>query len=381
MMQSQGCILVIDDEVGIREACKTVLETQGYTVGMASTGQEGLERFREGTFDLVLLDVMMPDMRGIDLLDPIHEKDPEVVIIVFSGYATVQLAVEAVKAGAYDFIAKPFTPDVLLASVSQGLERRRLSLEAKRLQSVEQEAADLAREKEELERLDRFKTTFMLTVAHELRSPLTALTSFLTALLEGYIPPEERELALRQTAARAHELLDLVNDLLKLAAVKSEEALRRREVVSLAESLERVFSVLQAQADEKEVACALEIRQRPLVEADPGQMAQLWSNLISNAIRYTRPGGQVTVTLEERDGWAIGVVEDTGIGIAPKEQAEIFEEFFRASSAKEMEPHGTGLGLPLVKRVVEGHGGTIAVESEPGRGSRFTVSLPTPGEG
>jgi two-component system sensor histidine kinase/response regulator len=375
-METQGRILVIDDELGIREGCRRALEPEGYTVELATTGQEGLRRLREQPFDLVLLDVVMPDVRGVDLLDPIHEQDPDTVCIIITGYATVELAVQAIKAGAYDFLSKPFTSDLLLMAVHQGLERRKLSLEAKRLEILEQEAAELTRAKEELERLDRFKTTFMLTVAHELRAPLTALQSFLIAIQQGYIPPDQQEQILQRAVERAQELLDMVNDLLKLAAIKGEE-MGKRELLSLAEVLEKVFALLKVQADAKGVTCTLEIRQRPMVKAHLDQMTQLWTNLISNAIRYTPPDGQITIILEERDGWATGVVQDTGIGIAPEDQDRIFEEFYRTPQAKEIEPHGTGLGLPLVKRIVDGHGGTIEVKSELGRGSQFTFRLPT----
>jgi two-component system sensor histidine kinase/response regulator len=375
-MENQGCILVIDDELGIREGCRRALEPEGYTVETATTGQEGLDRLREQPFDLVLLDVVMPDVRGVDLLDPIHEQDPDIVCIIITGYATVELAVQAIKAGAYDFLSKPFTSDLLLMNVQQGLERRRLSLEAKRLEILEQEAAELTRAKEELERLDRFKTTFMLTVAHELRAPLTALQSFLIAIQQGYIPPDQQEQTLQRAVERAQELLDMVNDLLKLAAVKGEET-GERELLSLAEVVDKVFSLLRAQADAKGITCTLEIRQRPMVKAHPDQMTQLWTNLISNAIRYTPPDGRITIILEERDNWAVGVVKDTGIGIAPEDQDRIFEEFYRTPQAKETEPHGTGLGLPLVKRIVDGHGGTIEVTSELGQGSQFTFRLPT----
>jgi signal transduction histidine kinase len=376
MVEAQGRILVIDDEPGIRAACRRVLEPEGYAVETAASGQEGLHYIRQGTFDLILLDVVMPDLQGIDLLGPIHGKDPDTVCVIITGYATVELAVQAIKAGAYDFLSKPFTSDLLLMTVRQGLERRRLSLEAKRLQALEQEAAELARAKEELERLDRFKTTFMLTVAHELRAPLTALQSFLIAIREGYISPDQQEEILQRAIERGQELLELVDDLLKLAAVKGEQEIEKRQTLSLADALERIFPLLKAQADEKEVACTLDIRQRPSVKAHPHHMAQLWANLLSNAIKYTPPGGRVTVILEEKDGWAIGAVEDTGIGIAPEDHVRIFEEFYRTPQAKEIEPRGTGLGLPLVKRTVEGHGGTIEVESCLGQGSRFTFRLP-----
>ncbi len=377
MAEAKGAILVIDDELGIREGCRRVLEPEGYAVDTAATGQEGLGKALAGPFDLVLVDVVLPDMRGIDLLGPIQEKDPDMVCIIITGYATVELAVQAIKAGAYDFLSKPFSSDMLLMAIRQGLERRRLALEAKRVQALEREAAELARAKEELERLDRFKTTFMLTVTHELRAPLTALQSFLLTLLKGYIPPDQQQPVLQQAVGRSQELLDLVDDLLKLAAVKSEQEVKKREVLSLADPLEKVFPLFKAQADEKGLTPTLEVRQRPLVKADPDQMGQLWTNLISNAIKYTPSGGQIRVVLEEKEGWAMGMVEDTGIGIAPQDQAHIFEEFYRTRQAKEMEPRGTGLGLPLVKRIVEGHGGTIEVQSALGQGSRFTFRLPT----
>ncbi len=375
-MEAKGNILVIDDELGIREGCQRALEPQGFTVETAATIQEGLRKIQEGDFDLVLLDVMMPDGRGIDLLAPIHEKDPDIVSVIITGYATVELAVEAIKQGAYDFISKPFTSDLLLMAVNQGLEKRRLSLEAKRLQAIEREAAELARAKEEMERLDRFKTAFTLTVAHELRAPITALQSFLLAMLKGYVPSDQQQEILQRAIERAQELLDLVDDLLNLAAAREELTPPKRKVLSLADALEKVVSLLQAQAEEKGMTFTVEVRQRPLVEANPAQMGQLWTNLISNGVKYTPTGGQVTVILEEKDGWAIGTVEDTGIGITPEDQAKIFEEFYRTPQAKEMEHRGTGLGLPLVKRIVEGHGGTIEVKSVLGRGSRFTFRLP-----
>jgi two-component system sensor histidine kinase/response regulator len=376
MTESLGRILIIDDELGIREGCRRTLEPEGYTVDTASTGHEGLRRVKEEPFDLVLLDVVMPDVRGIELLGPIHEQDPEIVCVIVTGYATVELAVQAIKAGAYDFLSKPFSSDLLLLAVRQGLERRQLSREAKRLQALEHEAAELARAKKELERLDRFKTTFMLTVAHELRAPLTALQSFLNTIQEGYVPPDQQEAILARANERAQELLDMVDDLLRLAAVKEEEEIARQETLSLADIVEKIFPLLKAQADKKGIACALEIRHRPLVDADRDQMTQVWTNLISNGIKYTPPGGQVTVTLEEQKGWAVGTVADTGIGIALEDQTRIFEEFYRTPQAKQSEPRGTGLGLALVKRIVQRYGGVIEVTSELGTGSRFTFRLP-----
>ena len=151
-MDTRAKILVIDDEKGIREGCGRALEPQGFEVSKAATLQEGLEWVQRQNFDLVLLDVMLPDGRGVTLLEPIHAQDPDTVCIIITGYATVELAVEAIKLGAYDFIAKPFTADQLLLTVNQGVEKRQLSLEAKRLGQIEQQAAELARAKADIDR-------------------------------------------------------------------------------------------------------------------------------------------------------------------------------------------------------------------------------------
>ena len=310
--------------LGIREGCRRVLEPEDYLVETAATGDEGKRKFQEKPFDLVLLDVMMPDVHGIDLLAPIHEQDADTVCIIITGYATIELATRAIKAGAYDFVSKPFTADVLLMTVRQGLERRQLSLEAKRLQAFEQEAAELSRAKQELERMDQFKTLFTLTVAHELRAPITAIHSFLLSFLKGYIPPEQEKQFVQRAVERSRELLNMVDDLLNLAAVTREQELNRRQNLNLADVLEKVLALLKAYADEKRITCVLDIRQCPWVKAQPDQMSQLWTNLISNAIKYTCPGGRVKITLEEQEGWAVGTVEDTGIGIAVEDQDKIF---------------------------------------------------------
>lgn len=375
-MDTPARILVVDDEVGIQEECRRVLVPQGFEVDMAENSPMGLRKLRESRYDVLLLDIMMPGMSSIEVLRQARQIDPDLICIIITGYATVELAIQAVREGAHDFIVKPFSADLLLQVLQRELERRALRKEAERVRALEEQARELARAKEELERLDRFKTTFMLTVAHELRAPLTALQSFLLAVLKGYIPPEEQQEVLGRAVQRVQELLDLVDDLLKLAAAKSEKGLEKREPVSLADVLEKVAPLFQKEAEAKGLAWAVEIGARPMVWADPDQMAQVWSNLISNAVKYTPKGGRVRVALEERDGWAIGTVEDSGIGIPSQDLGRIFEEFYRTPQAKEVAPHGTGLGLPLVKQILEAHGGSITVESEVGRGSRFVFRLP-----
>jgi two-component system sensor histidine kinase/response regulator len=376
MDESKAKILVIDDEEGIRRGCMRALEPAGYHVEAVGSIAEGRQCLDRGQFDLLLLDVMLPDGKGIELLPYIKKLDSELVVIVITGFATVELAVQAIRQGAYDFIAKPFTPEVLQVTVEQGLEKRRLSLDAKRLQRLEREAQELAREKEEMERLNEFKTSFTLMVAHELRAPVSALLSFLRTMRKGYVSPEKQDEILDRSIDRAEELLALVNDLLSLAAARQLSSTAEPEPIDVCAILEEIALLLKSQADEKNISLELELNNKPTLRGHPDQIGQLWMNLISNAIKYTPEEGTVRIKVETENGWVVGSVEDTGIGIEPELMAKIFEDFYRTPRAKTFNRLGTGLGLTLVKQIVDRHGGRIEVQSAPGEGSRFTFRIP-----
>ena len=382
-MELKAKILIVDDEEGIQKGCRRVLAEHGFHLEAASTIKEGLQKFQDSSFDLVLLDVMLPDGKGIDIIPRLHERDPDLVCVVMTGYATVELAVEAMKAGAYNFITKPFSADLLLLSVNQGLEKRQLSRDVKRLKSFEHEVSQLwSLAKGELDGFDQLNKDFIgpaafrLTIAHEFRAPITALLSFLILLRKGYVPADQQDKIIDSAIERAQDLLDLVDDLMNLTTAKEELSPENRKLHHLSEDLEKVVPTLKAQAQEKGLQFSMEIKNRPLMETNPMLMDQLWTNLISNAIKYTLPGGSVQVHLEEQEGWAIGSVADTGIGMSPSEQALIFHEFYRAPRAKEMERHGSGLGLSFVKRIIEGYNGTLDVRSEVDQGSCIQFRLP-----
>ncbi len=182
-MNASARILIVDDELGIRLGCRKVLEPLGYEVVQAETIQAGLACVEETVFDVALIDVMLPDGRGIDLVEPIHARDADTVCIIITGYATIELAVQAIKQGAYDFLAKPFDADVLDLTVRQAMEKRSLAIDARRSQALEAELEETQRDKAQLLRLDQFKTQFMWTMAHELRAPLSAAQSLLRTLL------------------------------------------------------------------------------------------------------------------------------------------------------------------------------------------------------
>lgn len=365
-------ILVVDDETGIREGCRRVLEPLGYVIETATSLRQGQEKLTEQLFELVLLDVMLPDGQGIDLLAHIQARDPNTVCVIITGYATVDLAVRAIRQGAYDFISKPFTADILQLTVEQGLEHRRLSLETSRLQEVEQKAQELAR-------LDRFKNEFILTITHELRSPVGGAQSLLRALLHNQAGAlnEQQQTILERVSARMDTLMSLINDLLDLAAARSVTPREELETLDVRPQLERILARFQTEAESGRVDLTAHLAQIPgQVHANHDGLEKILTNLIGNAIKYTPAGGRVRVSLHEADHHLCITVQDTGIGIPQEALAQLGEEFFRAPNAKHTGIPGTGLGLSIVRRLVEHFGGRLEVESTLGLGSTFRVFLP-----
>jgi signal transduction histidine kinase len=376
----KGAILVVDDELGIRRGCQRVLEPEGYGVQTAASLQEAQQKIQAQSFDLVLLDIMMPDGRGMDLLDPIQEQDPETVIIIITGYATIELAVEAIKGGAYNFIAKPFTPDQLLITVGQGMEKRALSLEARRLQAIEQEAEALAQAQEEMERLSEFKSHFTFIVAHELRSPVGGAQSLLRALTQGKagdLTPKQQEI-LQRVETRLDQLMALINDLLDLAASKTMSAEEPLRPISVQQILHESVERMTIDAESKQIKLQHEFPEEEiLVQATEHGLARIFNNLLSNAIKYTPAGGEVHVRIvvESPDRVAV-TVRDTGIGIPAAALPRLGEEFFRAENARYSAHVGTGLGLSIVRQMVDSFAGSLSIESVEGQGSTFKVIFP-----
>ena len=382
-MDTSVRILVVDDELGIREGCRRALTPHSFEVDTAENGPMGLRKLREGRFDVLLLDAMMPGMSGLEVWQQAQQLDPDLICIIITGYATVELAVQATREGAHDFIAKPFTSELLLQVINRQLERRQLRREVERVQALQEEARELARAKAELEKLETIEGRFMLNMVHILRAPVAVLQNSIQLIRKGYVPPEEQPALLERAEQRAGELLTTLDDLLLLAYLKESVGLTKAETVSIADVLEEVLTTLKGQADQRGVSVSLKVDDRPHVVANADYIKTLWTHLLSNAIRYTSEGGQVTVSLraDREQGQVIGAVSDTGIGVATEDISRIFEEFYRTEEAKAMQESGTGLGLPIVQQVVEKYGGTVEVESVVGQGSTFRFTLPLTDQG
>ncbi len=379
-MSEKGRVLVVDDEAGIREGCRRVLSSNGYEVDLAPTGREALTLVQEQSYDVVLLDVRMPDVRGTELIKPIHDRDADCVCIVITGYATVELAVKAIKEGAYDFVNKPFTAEDLVQAVDHGMERRRQSLDAKRCLQAEAETERLVADKARMEEIDRAKMAFVRMVTHELRAPVAAIQSYLRLILDGYVPAERQPEILARAEMRAREQLDLISDLLELSRIQDARVRDKSSLANLGDILHDVAQQFEGQAREKnqkldvQISCSL-----PPVEVLAEQFKSVWTNLISNALKYTPAGGKITVSLRCTPDSVVGSVADTGIGISAADQEHLFDEFFRSEIAKAFNEQGTGLGLAIVRHIVEHAGGRIWVQSEEGKGATFTFVIPVAG--
>jgi signal transduction histidine kinase len=369
--ETGASILVIDDEAGMREGCRRALLPAGYHVDTVPDLATARDRIEGNGYDLYLIDVMLPDGSGLDLVPTILKHDGNAICIIITGFGSIEMAVEAVRRGAYDFLSKPFTSDELLVSVSQGLERRRLK-------RIEAQAADLAQAKAELERLDEVKSQLMLKVAHELRAPVAAVQSYLNLILAGYVSGNEVKSTLSRVQVRLQEMLDLIADLLELARLKQAQDQVQKDASpqDMAAVLQEVSGLLREQARQKKQSFDVDILDHPTITANREHLKQIWMNLISNAIKYTPEGGRISVRLEADDGQLVGTVADSGIGIAEDDLPRLFQEFFRTDQAKASGEIGTGLGLSIVKQIVESYQGEIKVTSKVNQGTRFTFVLP-----
>jgi two-component system sensor histidine kinase/response regulator len=359
----KAVILVIDDEEAMRDSCQQVLARDGYMTETAEDGNSGLRKIKEVKPDLVLIDLKMPGMGGMELLKEIGRIDPDIISIVITGYATIESAVEAMKLNAYDFLPKPFTPDQLRIVIERGLERRHLAAESSRLR----------REKEMM------RENFITLVSHQLRSPLASVKQYFGVIREGFAGDvtDKQKQIIQKAGEYIDNLVQLINDWLDMSRVEAGRIRDKSEPVSLAAVLSEAIEALKPQAEAKKVTLEMNSADDlPQLTGDPECLKEAFSNLLSNAIIYNREGGSVTVTVQEQGDDLVVEVSDTGIGISKENLPFIFDEFFRVKSKETQHITGTGLGLPIVKRIIEAHDGSVKVASEPGRGTTFSIFLP-----
>ncbi|KRT73811.1 MAG: Sensor protein [Candidatus Rokubacteria bacterium CSP1-6] len=231
----------------------------------------------------------------------------------------------------------------------------------------------------ELRRLERVRTEFVANVSHELRTPLTAIRGYLETLLEGGLDePDNGRRFLQIVFRHAERLGRLLDDLMDLSNIELGKVTLKREPTDLADVLEPVLAIVRPQAEAKRLAVAADLPPGlPAVSADRDRLVQILLNLVDNAVKFTPEGGRVTVTASPREGMVEVVVADTGVGIPSTDLPRITERFYRVDKARSRELGGTGLGLAIVKHLVQAHGGELRIESELGKGTTVSFTLPT----
>jgi signal transduction histidine kinase len=361
-VQPKHHILVIDDEEVVLDSCTQVLAGGDCQVTTASNGAQGLKLVAEIQPDLIFLDLKMPGLSGLEVLEKIRSQHPLMVVIVITGYATVTSAIEAMKKGAFDFLPKPFTPEELRLIARRGLEHGRL---------VQQTVA-LRREKEML------RENFAAIVSHELKAPLGALQQNLYGLvaeLEDKLSDEQQGRFAR-LKIRLDDLLKLIHSWLRVFTVDINKLKQTFQPISVVDVLAKAVETVQQHATRKAIEIQSSVAEPlPRVQGDEGSLAEVLVNLLGNAVKYSFPNSKITVRAEAQ-GLEVAIsVTDTGVGIAKADLPHLFQDFVRGQAQPEGAA-GCGLGLAISRRIVEVHGGSVTVESEPGKGSTFTICLP-----
>ncbi len=362
-MSGSRTVLVIDDEEPIRDSCCQVLARAGYRTYAAEEGDTGLRKVAGIKPDLVLVDLKMPGMSGMELLEKIAEIDPGIVSVVITGYGTIESAVEAMKRNAYDLLPKPFTPDQLRIVVKRGLERRMLAVESERLR----------REKEMM------RENFVTLVSHQLRSPLASIKQYFAVIAEGFAGnvTDKQKQIIAKAGKSLDDLMQLINDWLDMSRISSGRIADKFEPVAIGPVLSEIIEIEKPLADAEKIKLGLNLcNGTASICADRESLQQAITNIVCNAIHYTPHGGSVTVSTREQGGEVIVEVSDTGIGISKDDLPFIFEEFFRVKSSQTQHVTGSGLGLPITKRIIDAHNGRIKVDSELGKGTTFSIFLP-----
>ena len=374
---SDAAILVVDDEANVASTIRAILQLDGYDVVAATSGTEALRVLRTREFDVVLTDLRLGDVDGIEIVRTVHRSSPETAAIMLTGYASLESAVAALRAGAYDYLMKPSDVEELRATVARAVERRALR-----------------RRLVELEEGDRLKTQFLSMASHELRTPLTVISGFvqiaqrrLMRTLEGdLLSPAARDEArhiadtLAQTHRQTKRLARLVDELLDVSRLQTGRVELRRTAIDVFALVRDVVDRTRVTDPDARIVVDVPAGTLPIV-ADEDRLDQVLENLIANARKYSPDGTPIEITVKPVGNDVDITVRDRGIGIPPTELGRVFDLFYRSSEARTSRPEGLGLGLYISREIVTRLGGSISVESVVGDGSTFRIRLPIAASG
>jgi two-component system, sensor histidine kinase and response regulator len=368
-------ILIIDDEPGIREGTKRILqnfkvdypfmdEQIDFKVLEAGTGKEGIELIDSELPEILLLDNKLPDIQGVEVLEYVKSKQYDIIVVMITSYASLELAVKATRDGAYDFIPKPFTPQEIRASVENITKQIFLKRMTQTLNKTGKQI--------------RFQ--FLSVLSHELKAPLNAIDGYLKMIRERQFGNnmDAYDEMLDRSMERIKGMRTLILDLLDLTKIETGKPTQKLEQVDVRKIVQMSVDTIRPYAIQKDVDLYINSRESIGMKADPGEIEIIMNNLISNAVKYNRTGGRVDIFLEKKDGRIKITVSDTGIGLKPEDKEKIFDDFVRIKSSQTREVTGSGLGLSIVKKIVDMYQGSIEVQSEPDKGTSFIITLAEP---
>ncbi|HPD65406.1 MAG TPA: ATP-binding protein [Bacteroidia bacterium] len=368
-------VLIVDDEPGIRSGINRILKN--FTVGFpfmeedfdfemieAGSGEEAIEWINRQVPDIVLLDNKLPGIDGIEVLEYINEKQIESLVMMITSYASLDLAVKATQNGAYNFVPKPFTPQELksaMENITKHLYLRRMTRQMSNGQGKQA------------------RNRFISVLSHELKSPVNAIDGYLKMMKDKQLGEnlDDYMLMIDRCMERLNGMRNLIMDLLDLTKIESGKNIRELRNIDLADTARKAVYSVEAYAMQRKVRLNVNLPESLYFIADSNEMDSIFNNLLSNAVKYNKPdGGMVNLDLRKEGDKIIITVEDTGIGMSEEDVSKLFNEFVRIKSEKTKGISGSGLGLSIVRKIVEEYHGNIKVKSETDKGSIFTVELP-----
>ncbi|MFW6414328.1 MAG: ATP-binding protein [Verrucomicrobiota bacterium] len=367
-------VLVIDDEKDMCRGVERALRkhqfeipdldtTVGFQVKSAYTAEEG-QKFilnSDQPVDLILLDHKLPDKTGLQILSEIKPEQHDFLVIMITAYASLETAVEATKKGAHDFMAKPFTPREIRASVQK----------AARHLLLQRRARQLAEEK----RQARFQ--FASVLAHELKRPIAAVDGYLQVMKHRAQGDDIKayDKFIERSIYRLQGMQKLINDLLDMTAIESGQKQRELETLDIVSIVESIKDGFIPEAEKRNIKITAELPESLQFTADAGEIEIILNNLISNAVKYNRDNGTVDIKVKGSGNQLKIEVADTGIGMTEEESARLFQDFVRIKNEKTRDIEGSGLGLSTVRKLATIYHGDVQINSEPDKGTKITVTL------
>ena len=359
-------VIVVDDDIELASNMKDILEEEGYSATVAHDGKTALEQCARNKFLLAIIDLRLPDILGVNLVEELARLCPVTEFIIVTGYATLDTAIKAVgqeRIIAYEI--KPLDMGRFLALVRHVMERKK--------------AEEARRE------LDRMKSEFIATVSHELRTPLQSIMGFTKLMVQDKaLDPITQTRFLATIDKQSERLAGLIDDLLDISRLEAGKFVLKRQRLSLRDTIRSAIYELSSLIKEKAILIVDNVPEGlPDVEADEARIKEVMLNLVGNAIKFSGEGGKITVNAQVTHNEILVQIIDQGIGIPAEALPHLFQKFYQIDGSNTRIRGGLGLGLYITKQIVEAHGGQIRVESKLNQGSTFSFTLPltvAPGE-